>query len=485
MEQKNILGLYISQNSASAVLLAPRHTGAAVQGCFTVSVDPEKPASLGKLIRERIDQSNLRFAEVCVCLDCALSTQHDVHSQFTDARQVHSTIKFDVEEALATDATNMVIAPCITDIDDTGSNVTVFCSDAKLLDDILGDMQAGNLDPMTIEPDIICLTRFIEQNFMLPEGSKPLFALLGQNTCYIIAPPGSHHGPVVRSFCTSPSQNPTELLTRELVITIASLNDSRVNSIYIAGNIEQVDTNAINEKTQLDTHAISLGQIAKVNDDMLENCPDLCNFAAAFAAAAHSPGKIKRTDFRPNFSPYMGKRMVIQRTLRVLSVVAAVMLFSLGIQLQAGLSTKKQTVAQLREKLDTEYRAVMFGQPHTSRESYHGKLDRVLRGLSKGTGIGTWDDNSVTSKLTFILHTFNDAMENARDKYKNEIGLVITSMNISDRTMKIVGETNGRKETLALIDAIKKHEKLTKVSENLKSGTPNRDSFVINLELAK
>ncbi len=76
-----------------------------------------------------------------MALDCAMFMQHNVHSEFSDPKRIAATVRFDTEEALATDITDVAIAFRITSSDDSGSNLTVFTAQRKVLSDVLGALQ--------------------------------------------------------------------------------------------------------------------------------------------------------------------------------------------------------------------------------------------------------------------------------------------------------------------------------------------------------
>ena len=191
MEQNNCLGIYLAKDRATAVVLSHKGSHVEVSGCLTVTAEPhdeesEPHASLASRVAQALAAQRLSYADVAVSLDCASYTQHNLHSDFTDHKQIANTIAFDAEEALACDATETALTFNVTGTDDHGSSVTVFTSERDLLEEQLGQLQRENLDPTAIEPDILCLARYIEQNFTLPKESNPLFAVASDRACYIV-----------------------------------------------------------------------------------------------------------------------------------------------------------------------------------------------------------------------------------------------------------------------------------------------------------
>ena len=164
MEGQNYLGIYLSKAAATVVCLKSQGRSYNVLGCFSVSAEgaeEQNPQVLAGLIAQGCAERELKFSEVAVALDCAMFMQHNVNSEFDDPKQIAATIRFDTEEALATDISDVAIAFSITSSDQTGSGVTVFTAQRKVLSDILLALQSNNIDPVTIEPDVNCLSRFI------------------------------------------------------------------------------------------------------------------------------------------------------------------------------------------------------------------------------------------------------------------------------------------------------------------------------------
>ena len=143
--------------------------------------------------------------------------QHTIHSEFTDVKKITQTVRFDTEEALGTDATNVAIAFKIDSIDKTGSNLSAFTAQKQLLADLLGSLQSNNIDPVSVEPDVNCLARFVCQNVSLSPDARPMFAFLSRRNGYFISPVSSPWQGIsptpatsMRTFLLSASQNRNE-----------------------------------------------------------------------------------------------------------------------------------------------------------------------------------------------------------------------------------------------------------------------------------
>jgi len=164
VEGQNYLGIYLSKDGATVVCLGSQGRSGNVRGCFSVSLDQEQERStsadmseLARLIAEGCAARRLEFSEVAVALDCAMFMQHNVHSEFRDAKQIAQTVRFDTEEALSTDISDVAIAFKVTASDKSGSEMTVFTAQRQILSDVLRSLQRNNIDPVTVEPDVNCI----------------------------------------------------------------------------------------------------------------------------------------------------------------------------------------------------------------------------------------------------------------------------------------------------------------------------------------
>ena len=485
VEQHNRLGLYLSKGRASAVLVSGRHGRVEVLACFQAATAPDEqaPASLGAVLAREIAARQITFGEAYAALDCRLYSQHQVHSAFTEARQIHSTIRFDLEEVVASDTTNLAIASSICRTGADGADVTVFSADRSVLTEALRDLQANRIDPAVVEPDVVCLARFLRQHFVTPRPAEAMFVVVSQTACWMIRHSDSDAAPSVRSFFLSPRQEVTAVLAREIPITLASLSaEPPVQSVFLAGAVDGVDIRRLHERTGLDVQVIDVAKLCGAGPNAETECGSAAWLAAAHGAAL-PPGAVRRADLRCDFLPYRGGRLIMERIGRVFSVAMTVLLVTLGAYLQLQVLENNRNVSRIREKLSEDYKAAMYGQDLPRDEAAYKRLQRVFRSLEKaGEAGGSEDENSVTSRLTYIFETFNTAMKTGDQKNPNEIDLKIDSITISDQTIKVAGDTKSRKDTLTLLEAFNKHQRLKKISENLQL-KGNRDSFSINLEM--
>jgi hypothetical protein len=485
VESPNYLGIYLSKDTATAVCLG----GRSVLGCFSVSVtieetEEQKPQELVRLITEGCAGRGLKFSDVAVALDCSMFMQHNVRSKFNDPKQIAATIRFDAEEVFGMDITDLAIAFKVTSSSQAGSSLTVFTAQKKQLSDILISLQSNNIDPITIEPDVNCLSRFILQNVSLPPDLRSLFCVLSDSSGYFIAFAETQETPssgvalakteAMRTFLVRSSQERNDLLAREVPITTALVEaDMPVNSIKVFDSTGSVDYQQLSKRLGIEAGSVDLVAAAVTGPEALADCAGPVGFAIAYGAALSHLEKAQSVNFRNDFMPYQGKKVRLQKAMKFSSVSVAVLMLAAGVYFQLQLWQKNKYRSQLYEKFEKQYSAVMFGKkpppksnPVKKLEGELKRIENVRKGLLSVTG-----EESISAKLTLVLEAFN--------KCAAQTNLNIDSISITTRTISITGDTSSRENTLKLFDAIRE-SRLEILQQDL-DAKGGRDNFSITV----
>jgi hypothetical protein len=478
---QNYLGIYLGKDTATVVCVGLEGRNHSVLGCFSISVEKtegQKLQELERLITEGCAERDLQFSEVAVALDCAIFMQHNVHSEFSDPKQIAATIRFDAEEALAMDITDLAIAFKTTSSDQTGSKLAVFTAQQKQLSDIILSLQSNNIDPITIEPDVNCLSRFILQNISLPQDSHSLFCALSRDSGYFIAFGKSQETLALRTFLVSPTQDRAELLAREVPVTTTLVGtEGPINYIKAFDSTGSANYQQISEKLGIEVGSIDLAEAATTDPETLADCTDPVDFAIAYGAALSQLEKVQSVNFRNDFMPYQGKKVRLQKTLKFLSVSMIVLMLAMGLYFQLQLLQKNKYRSQLRKKFEKEYSAVMLGKKPPPKSSPAKKLAGELRRIRdvKSGQLSITGEESISAKLTLVLEAFN--------KCAAQTNLNIETITITNKNIGITGDTSSSKNTLKLFDAIRK-SKLEILQQSLytKGG---RNNFRITVEPKK
>lgn len=460
MESYNYLGIYISKDTATAVCLGPQGKGGKVLGCFSVSIEDQEQANvqtLASLIAQGCAERKLKFSEVAVALDCAMFMQHNVHSEFTDPRRIAATVRFDTEEALATDIANVALAFEIAAGSESGSNLTVFTAQREVLTEILEALQQYNLDPVTMEPDVGCLSRFISRQADSSEHheGKTLFGILSRSRGYLIAPPAmgsdaNRTASAVRTFLVGPKQDRGKLLTREVLVTTALIEGGEpVSSLKVFDLAGEVDTRQVGEMVGIETSAVDPCQSAGTDPQTVAECSNPVDFTIAYGAALGHWQRGQIVNFRDDFSPFEGKKLRMQKAMRFAAVSVTILLVAVGVFFQAQLFKANAARADLRSRFAKDYSDVTLDKLRDSVDMKAavrklGDLKRRIEREKKGLDV---DEKSVSSKLTLVLGALN--------KCAAQTDLHVKSVTISADSVTITGDTSSRKNTLLFIETLK------------------------------
>ena len=486
MESKNILGIYFTRETATVVCLNSKGKGDNISDCFTVKVmDPEQPKiqALANLISEGCKERKMQFNEVAVAIDCSLFMQHSLHSEFTDPKQVAATVRFDTEEALAIDISDIALTFEINSKSDSGSNLTVFTAHKKILSEILLSLQQYGFDPITIKPDINCLTKIIFKQIPAGESTEGvMFGMLSQKCGYLIVPrdsdgSGHYSSCSARTFLVGPKQNRMDLLAREITMTTALFSgQNKIDSLSIFDSAGNVDFPSLTEKTGIMSRGIDfLGDTAVINDEQ-ENQVNRIEYMIAYGAAVSLTEKEQTVNFRDDFSPFQGKKIKTQRALKFTMVSLTMLLIAVGLYFHMNLYSVNRDIKKARAKFSKNYELVMgkrlkSGTPtRTAIKNLGYELNDVKK---RSQGIIT-TGASISSKLTLVLKAFNESTK--------QTGLKIKSIDINEKNITISGYVSSRPNTTKFIDILKSTGLDVKSSNILPDTRTKGDNITLTLE---
>jgi hypothetical protein len=480
LEQNACLGIYVEPDKATVVLAAK--AGGRVelleQFCITVDSDQQQGfsfAQTAQAIFSACDEKQLVFSDVAVAIDCRLYRQQVMHSEFSEPKQIAQTIKFDAEEAIAINAAESAVAFEIASKGLSGAEVSVFAVSGRVVSEIILALQNNKLDPVTIEPDSICLRRLIEQASVPDAETKPIYITLSEEKCFIISPPSQQGNAPVRAFLTDAAQNKTAMLAREIMLTTASAPAAgRAEKIIIYDSEGRVDAGVLNEQTNLAVETLDSADIILTKSQQRNDCNDLDVLIAAGAAAGVLV-KGERVDFRPDFMPYQGRKTTLKKGVKILSISLAVLFIVLVIFGHLQYYRANSYRNRLRDKFKTEYSIAMTGAKFKKTSEAVRKLQSELNrikdvksGLLSATG-----QDSIEAKLTFLFEALNSVPK--------DVDIDIEKIAVTTKTMTLTGSTSGR-GYLQLFGAVDKHPKLAKGSEYYEP-KEGRDQFRLTIDM--
>jgi Tfp pilus assembly PilM family ATPase len=455
VESHNHLGIYLRQDRATVVCVAAQGRDRKLLGCFSVSVEPSQEQgqqALAEQIARTCSERGLKFGQAAVALDCAIFMQHAVHSEFTDPRRIAATVRFDTEEALATDVADVAVAFRIVSSEDSGSNLDVFTAQRNLLSEILIALQGAGIDPVTVDPDSYCLSRYLGVYGASGEASehRPLYALLSDARGYLLTVPKASEASTIRAFPISEAQNRESLLAREVLITTALAEAAGpVDQLCLFDANDAVSAEQLAQRVGRQVKVCDLAAMAGAGSDDIAGCSNAVDLAIAYGAALAFAEKDKSINFRNDHMPYQGTKLRTNRALKFLSIAATILLLALGVHFQAQWMHVSKTRADIRAKFAPDYVAVMPGKaklPPTIKKAVND-LEKEVTRLMAEKGIKGTPQESISAKLTLALQALNSCAA--------QTGLVIDTISVTMKTIHINGSTNSRRSTDSLLEAMK------------------------------
>lgn len=477
MDEDRYIGIHLTAEAATVVYLGVEGGRQTVLGCFAVTADESERTAqqLARLVDEGCRQRQWQFAEAAVAMDCSTYTEHNVHSRFTDQKQIAATVRFDVEETLSADVANYAITFKPLAHDDNRSDLLVYASAKKTLSDTLAALQAAGIDPVALEPDAECLGRFIETNFPPAEKDR-LFCVFSLYSGYMLMFSGGGGCRFVRTFLVDAKRDRSGLLSDQVSLTCAAAGVESAD-VAVFDKVGAVDCRRVSDETRCRTEAIQLAARDESAQDVAEAQVDQVGFACAFGAAAGAAAG-KCLDFRGDFSPYRGKKVRLEKTLRLLGSSVLILMLALGLYFQLRLLQTNRYRSKLYEKLKGQYSAVVLdGRPAADLTRTVKQLDRELRRTRQRMSgqLSVAGSDSISAKLTLLLEAFN--------KCAARTELTVDTISISTKSMSLAGSTSSRRNTLELFDQIKKSGLGIQQQRLYSKG--GRDNFQVTIEPQK
>lgn len=454
VQSGNQLGIYLRKDRATVVCLASQGRDRKLLDCFSVRVEGEEanPKALCDRIARLCDERKVRFTEAAVALDCAAFMQHSVHSEFTDPKKIAATVRFDTEETLATDVSDLSVTFRIVSSDEEGTRLDVFTAQRSILTEIIQSLQANNIDPVAIDPDVYCLSRYLLEHMGDSGDSEKaaLYAVLSDCRGYLVVVSGRRELVNLRTVLVGPAQDRTALLAREALMTAGLSLGESVGVLNAFDTRGELALQSVGERTGIPVHACDLAAMAGLDSAEITDCPNWVDLALAYGAALGLSDKANSVNLRNDHMPFLGKKMRMQRAVRFLSISMTILLLSLGVFVHSRLLLENQNREIIRAKLEPDYLAVMPGKkqlPATMKTAVYD-LERALRILNaEKTGVGA-DQESVSARMTTVLQALNGCAKRTN--------LNVESINITSSGIILNGATSGQTETNLLFETLSK-----------------------------
>jgi hypothetical protein len=448
VESQNVLGLYFGKTQAIAVCV----NKGAVAGAVTMSLEADQKGDLQTLahrLAEECKDQNLKYTEVSVALDSAWFMQHSVRSEFKQAKQISATVRFDTEEVVASDISNLSVAFEIAFSNESGSQLNVFTADHDPLSKILLTLQSHALDPIRVLPDVGCLTGLVQRNLETKtlSGSSALICLISKSSGYFLRYDQETGLHPVRAFLVGSHANMTDLLVREFFTTMATVGGTQGNLFVYSAN-EEVDVEVLSQRLGLPTAGLPWFESSPWGEQAATDQADVVGYAIAYGAATFSTEAGSTLDFRRDFMPYQGKKMRFQSALKWTCIAATLLILAWGGRLQAKWFQTRSDCNALKSTLLKDYVRVMPGKKDLPEDPV-SQLQRAIRQIKdvQGGRLDLGGSQSTLAKLTLVLKAISHSYQRA--------GLEIDKVNISINNIIVNGSTGKPEGYLIFQEALK------------------------------
>jgi hypothetical protein len=484
VESGNHLGIYWGKNKATLVCLAPPGRERKILDCFSVTVEGEQQGqqALADRVVQACRERRLKFSEVAVALDCASFMQHRVHSEFSDPKRIAATIRFDTEESLATDISEMAVSFRIVSSGEDGAQLDVFTAQRAVLSDILLSLQSHGIDPVAVDPDVCCLARCLAQYGPTPEAAdrSTLYALLSDSRGYLVATAGAQKPSVLRTFLIGATQDRTGLLLRETLVTTGLAQTGHpVGRLCVLDAADGLRPESLQERTGLPVNSCDLSRLGAGKTTDTADPQNAVDVALACGAALGSAEKADSVNLRNDHMPYLGKKRRVQRAICYLSLGVTMLLLSVGVYFHSQLIRVDKQREGLRDVLEADYLPVMPGEkmlPTPMSKAVEDLKKTYRRLLAEKTGA---NQGSISAMLELVLRGFNACAK--------ETDLNIKSITITANTIIIDGDTSSPQNTQKAVQAMReimKKDGIIVGSERVNDAA-GRNAFSITAEPPK
>ena len=445
MESQSGLGIYVSKSRATVACLH-RHK---VSACFSVTVPEESTDPVPDLLRqvaETCTEKRLKFSDVTVALDCTWFMQHRVHSEFTSPKQIGATIRFDTEEVVATDIANLAVGYDVIATAEAGTDLNVFTAEHAVLSDVVLTLQSHGIDPVRVVPDVCSLAQVIGHDISAKTYaySQGLFGILSRRSGYFLCYSDKQGCVPVRAFLVGAQQNKNEVLTREVLTTMASTSGTPSEGLMIYDATDSVDAQALGERLSVPVETLDWLVARGAGPQAIAQGDDPVDCAIALGAARMA-GETS-LNFRNDFLPFQGKKLRLQSAMKWMCFSMTLLLLAVGGRLQAKWFQVRQDRNRLFEKLSQDHQAVVLdSKKKTNLIADLEKEMRKIKALKEGRSLQ--GNNSSSAKLMLMLKAINACYSKA--------GLDVKDITIGT-AVKVTGTTSnagGRQEFAKAIKA--------------------------------
>jgi len=438
LAKHSCLGIHYCPNGVAAVLVKKQGDKFSTVSTFKIvpdgSASDTSPTELLEQLARQVHQKHSRISSVSLTLGSRLYQTLFCHTHFTENRQLKQTLRFDIEEDVASDSENLTLCYHKLPVSGSGSDLLVYTLDRDKIRELLPCFEQVNLDALRAEPDVAAWQHYLSHQEDIPQAEPSVFVAWAFSNLYILALDTERRAILTRSFVCASASQAHEVLLTELQRSLAPLSEAQqpTHLFYHAGSFTRDQIQQI--ETRLSIPCRSLSEADAVS---------------AFAAGAAIGWLEKKDapDFRRDYLPSKTYLSAHNRALYGLSAAMACLLLSLLFVLHAHTGKHKERLQKADARITEAYTSV-FGKEPTSSvyipRAINGKYNRVRR-TSRSQSDETLSDSA--------SHTFMLVMQALASLGEN-FDLKIDLLRINPKDVRLTGSIGNLKEFEKLKNAI-------------------------------
>jgi len=193
-----------------------------------------------------------------------------------------------------------------------------------------------------------------------------------------------------------------------LVTTALVRSGEPINHLKVFDSAGTIDHQHLSEKLSIEADGADWLGASGTEPQTPADCADPVDFAIAYGAALAHSEKGHRVNFRDDFSPFLGKKMKLQKALKFAATSVTVLLIAAGLYFQTQLFIINKYRDTLSEKFAEDYKAVMLVPKPPDINSAVRKLGSELRRIKDAKkGLTIKGEKAISSKLWLVLAAFN------------------------------------------------------------------------------
>ncbi len=444
MAKHSCLGIHYCPNGAAAVLVKKQGDTFATVSAFKIvpdaSASDASPTALLEQLARQVHQKHSRISSVSLALGSRLYQTLFCHTHFTENRQLRQTLRFDIEEDIASDSENLTLCYHKLPVSGPGSDLLVYTLDRDKIRELLPCFEQVNLDALRAEPDVTAWQHYLSHQEDIPHAIPAVFVAWTFSSLYILAMDKEQRPILTRSFVCASAGQAHEILLRELQRSLAPLPEAQqpAHLYYHAGSFTRDQIQQI--ETRLSIPCRSLSEADAVS-------------AFAAGAAIGWLAKQDAPDFRLDHLPSKTYRSARHKALYGLSAAMVFLLLSLLFVLNAHTDKYKHRFEKANAQMNEAYTSAFGKQPDGSVDIPRAMRNkhRLLRSANRSQSDEALSDSA--------SHTFMLVMQ-ALASLGEYFDLKIDLLRLNPKDVRLTGSIPNLKEFEKLENAIKQQPAL-------------------------